>query len=60
MQNSSLPNKYQYCQCVFDKIKATYPYNYFIFHSTDKNVLNQIALFSKECLISKKSLKMIK
>jgi len=50
MQNSSLPNKYEYCQCVFDKIKATYPYNYFSLHSSDKDILNKIAIFSKECL----------
>jgi len=50
MQNSSLPNKYQYCKCVFDKIKETYSYNYFIYHSTDNKILFSIKRFSKECL----------
>ena len=50
MQNSSLPNKYEYCRCVFNKIKKTYPYDYFEFHSSNPNVLSKIAIFSKECL----------
>ena len=50
MQNSSLANKYQYCECVFNKIKDTYSYDYFIWHSTDLQVLNSLKKFSKECL----------
>ena len=50
MQNSSLTNKYEYCKCVFEKIKETYPYDYFAFHSSDTDVLSKIAIFSKECL----------
>ncbi|WP_024790908.1 MULTISPECIES: hypothetical protein [unclassified Lebetimonas] len=50
MQNSSLPNKYKYCRCVFEKIKSAYPYNYFIWHKTDNDVLKFIAKASKECL----------
>ncbi len=50
MQNSSLNNKYKYCNCVFEKIKETYPYDYFIYHSSDADVLSKIAVFSKECL----------
>jgi len=50
MQNSSLPNKYQYCKCVFDKIKESYPYNYFGWHTTDPKILNSIKKFSKECI----------
>jgi len=50
MQNSNLPNKYKYCRCVFEKIKETYPYNYFIYHSNDREVLQTIAKFSRECI----------
>ena len=50
MQNSTLPNKYEYCACVFNKIKETYPYDYFAYHAGDKEVLINIAKFSKECL----------
>ena len=50
MQNSSIPNKYQYCRCVFNKIKETYPYNYFAWHSSDPQILNSIKIFSKECI----------
>jgi len=50
MQNSSLTNKYQYCECVYNKIKNTFPYIYFASHSSDKDVLNSLVLFSKECL----------
>ena len=50
MQNSSLTDKYGYCECVYNKIKETFPYSYFIYHSGDKEVLNSIALFSKYCL----------
>ncbi len=50
MQNSSIKNNYKYCKCVFNKIKKTFPYNYFIYHSSDKQVLEKIAIFSKECL----------
>ncbi len=50
MQNSSLPNKYKYCKCVFNKIKETYPYDYFAYHASDEKVLSKIATFSKECL----------
>ncbi len=50
MQNSSLPNKYQYCNCMFNKIKETFPYIYFANHSADKDVLNSLVFFSRECL----------
>ena len=50
MQNSPLPNKYEYCKCVFNKIKENYPYDYFSYHSSDKEVLETIAKFSRECL----------
>ncbi len=50
MQSSSLPNKYKYCKCVFEKIKETYPYNYFAYHADDKKVLEKIVEFSKECI----------
>jgi hypothetical protein len=50
MQNSHLSNKYEYCRCVFEKIKTRYPYNYFIWHETDTDVLNFIAKASKECI----------
>ncbi|GAX87208.1 conserved hypothetical protein [Lebetimonas natsushimae] len=52
-QSSSLPDKYNYCKCVFEKIKARYPYNFFIWHQKDKDVLNFIAKVSKECLNKK-------
>jgi hypothetical protein len=50
MQNSPLPNKYEYCRCVFEKIKDRYPYEYFIWHQLDYDVLNFIAKASRECL----------
>jgi len=50
IQNSPLPNKYKYCMCVFEKIKETYPYQYFSIHSSDKKILDKISQFSKECL----------
>jgi len=50
MLNSPIKNKYNYCRCVYEKIKTTYPYNYFIYHQLDRDVLNKIVLFSKECL----------
>jgi len=53
MRNSSFKDKYEYCKCVFDKIKENYPYDYFAYHQTDKEILNKIAIFSKECIISK-------
>ena len=49
MENSNLPNKYEYCRCVYDKIKETYPYDYFIWNSTSPDVLKKIVEFSKEC-----------
>jgi len=53
MQNSSLPNKYRYCECVFEKLKETYPYDYLEFHSTAPDVINFIKNASKECLNKK-------
>jgi len=50
MSHSTLPNKYEYCRCVYEKVKATYPYNYFLWHQTDIDVLKKVAVFSKECL----------
>jgi hypothetical protein len=49
-QNSPLPNKYEYCRCVFQKIKNKYPYEYFLWHQTDPDVLNFVAKVSRECI----------
>jgi len=50
MENSSIPNKYQYCQCVLKKLENRFKYQYFLWNSTSMEVLNFIKKASRECL----------
>jgi len=58
MQNSNLQNhKYDYCECVYDKITERFTYHYFSYNSASPEVLNFIRKASKECLKQVKSVK---
>ncbi|AZV46179.1 hypothetical protein C3L23_02500 [Nautilia sp. PV-1] len=57
MQTSSLPNKYQYCECVYNKITNRFTYQFFSYNTASPEVLNFIRKASKECLIKMKSVK---
>jgi hypothetical protein len=49
MQNYTLPNKYEYCRCVLKKIENRFTYEFFVYNSTSKEVLNFILKASREC-----------
>ncbi len=50
MENSNLPNKYEYCKCVLKKLENKFTYQYFLYSSTSPEVLNFLKKASKECL----------
>jgi len=58
MQNSNLQNhKYEYCECVYNKITERFTYQYFTFNSATPEVLNFIKKASHECLTKMKNVK---
>jgi len=50
MENSSLNNKYEYCECVYNKLTNRFTYQYFLYNSTSPEILNFIKKASIDCL----------
>ncbi|NPA11709.1 MAG: hypothetical protein GXO62_05660 [Epsilonproteobacteria bacterium] len=50
MQNSSLNQKYEYCECVYNKLTSRFSYYYFRYNASSPEVLNFLVKSSKECI----------
>lgn len=50
IQNSSLPNKYEYCECIYNKLTNRFTYQYFVWDSSSPKIIAFIKKASKECL----------
>jgi len=55
MENSNLKNKYEYCECVYNKITNQFTYNYFLYNSASQEVLMFIKKASRECFYKVKN-----